>query len=313
MGLPVILLRIFLLLAITMVPISDAWGKEGHFMVCKIAENYFSDRTSTAVSELLPADAGGDLASVCSWADEVRFRYRWSSPLHYINTPGVCNYKYSRDCHNAKGEKDMCVVGAINNYTTQLQSYGGDSSGYDLSESLLFLAHFVGDVHQPLHVGFQVDEGGNTIIVHWYRRKTNLHHVWDVNMIETAMKDFYNNDLNSMIEAIQMNITETWAGEIHQWETCRGRSVTCADKFASESIQLACDYAYQDVEEDSTLEDDYFYSRLPVLEKRIAQAGVRLATILNRIFYDSSASGNLNDLLLKSVVEIIEANTISAK
>lgn len=41
----------------------------------------------------------------------------------------------------------------------------------------MFLAHFVGDVHQPLHVGFQDDEGGNTIIIHWYRRKTNLHHV----------------------------------------------------------------------------------------------------------------------------------------
>jgi S1/P1 Nuclease len=41
----------------------------------------------------------------------------------------------------------------------------------------MFLSHFVGDVHQPLHVGFEADEGGNTIVVHWYRRKTNLHHV----------------------------------------------------------------------------------------------------------------------------------------
>ena len=47
----------------------------------------------------------------------------------------------------------------------------------NLTESLMFLAHFVGDVHQPLHVGYEDDEGGNTIVVHWYRRKTNLHHV----------------------------------------------------------------------------------------------------------------------------------------
>ena len=47
----------------------------------------------------------------------------------------------------------------------------------NLTESLMFLAHFVGDIHQPLHVGFEEDEGGNTIIVHWYRRKSNLHHV----------------------------------------------------------------------------------------------------------------------------------------
>lgn len=47
-----------------------------------------------AVQDLLPEVAGGDLAAVCSWADEVRFRYRWSSPLHYVNTPGVCNFQY---------------------------------------------------------------------------------------------------------------------------------------------------------------------------------------------------------------------------
>jgi hypothetical protein len=41
----------------------------------------------------------------------------------------------------------------------------------------MFLAHFVGDVHQPLHCGRADDLGGNTIIVHWYRRKSNLHHV----------------------------------------------------------------------------------------------------------------------------------------
>jgi hypothetical protein len=71
----------------------------------------------------------------------------------------------------------------------------------------MFLAHFVGDVHQPLHCGHADDLGGNTIIVHWYTRKGNLHHVWDVSVIETAMKDFYDNDQGTMIDAIQRNIT----------------------------------------------------------------------------------------------------------
>lgn len=47
----------------------------------------------------------------------------------------------------------------------------------DPTESLMFLAHFVGDVHQPLHCGHTDDLGGNTIKVHWYRRQSNLHHV----------------------------------------------------------------------------------------------------------------------------------------
>ncbi|KAK1303008.1 Endonuclease 4 [Acorus calamus] len=100
--------------------------------------------------------------------------------------------------------------------------------------------------------------------------------VWDTNMIETAMKDFYNKDINLMIQAIQMNITEGWSNNIIEWETCPGELLTCPNKFASESIETACDYAYKGVEQDSTLADEYFFSRLPVMEKRIAQAGVSI-------------------------------------
>ncbi|KAM0944320.1 hypothetical protein DsansV1_C11g0107581 [Dioscorea sansibarensis] len=279
MGL-ILLFNVFLISIVARAPTGEAWGKQGHFMICKIAEKYLTEKTSKAVLDLLPEIANGELASVCAWADEVRFRYRWSSHLHYINTPD-CTYKFSRDCHDNKGVKDMCVVGAINNYTEQLRSYGDSSSGYNLTESLMFLAHFVGDVHQPLHVGFEADEGGNTIIIHWYRRKTNLHHVWDSNIIETALKDFYRNDQSSMIEAISKNITDS---EADSWDNCRNKRVTCANNYALESIHLSCNYAYKDVEENATLGDDYFFSRLPVVEKRIAQGGVRLAAILNQIF-----------------------------
>nr|CAD1822800.1 unnamed protein product [Ananas comosus var. bracteatus] len=88
--------QIVLFSLIARAPNLDAWGKEGHYMVCKIAEQYLTAEASELVTELLPADAGGDLASVCSWADEVRFRFRWSAPLHYANTPGVCNFNYAR-------------------------------------------------------------------------------------------------------------------------------------------------------------------------------------------------------------------------
>ncbi|KAJ0989154.1 hypothetical protein J5N97_007510 [Dioscorea zingiberensis] len=296
-------LQLLLVLSVMSMMVStqvvEAWGKEGHYMVCKIAEQYLTENTSRAVMELLPETAGGDLAEVCSWADQMRFRFRWASPLHYVNTPGVCTFKYSRDCHNSHGEKDMCVVGAINNYTAQLESYGDSSTTYNLTQSLMFLAHFVGDAHQPLHAGFEADEGGNSIIVHWYRRKTNLHHVWDVSMIETAMSDYYNKDQDVMIDSILKNIDNEWSEEVNQWATCRKKTATCANDYASESTRLSCEYAYKDVEQDSTLGDEYFQSRLPVVEKRIAQGGVRLAAILNGLF-DSSFSQNQMKLPLKS-------------
>jgi hypothetical protein len=50
---------------------------------------------TAAVKDLLPSYAGNDLSRLCSWADVVKFRYHWSSPPHYIDTPdGLCGYSY---------------------------------------------------------------------------------------------------------------------------------------------------------------------------------------------------------------------------
>lgn len=249
-------------------------------MVCKIADGFLTSEALAAVKALLPASANGELAEVCSWPDTERPRIRWSAPLHFADTPGDCKFSYARDCHGTKGEKDMCVVGAINNYTASLQD---SSSPYNLTESLMFLSHFVGDVHQPMHCGRTSDFGGNTILVTWYNTtKTNLHKVWDDKVIQTAMNKFYNDDLSTMIKAIKLNLTEDWASEENEWA-----ATTYPDKYAQESAELSCD-AYVGVEQQSNLEDEYFFSALPVVQKRIAQGGVRLAAILNRIF-----SGNI--------------------
>ncbi|XP_058213390.1 endonuclease 4-like [Rhododendron vialii] len=150
-------------------------------------------------------------------------------------------------------DKKPCVSGAINNYTMQLMSAYEDSnmeSKYNLTEALMFLSHFIGDIHQPLHVGFTEDEGGNTVTVRWYRRKTNLHH-------------------------------DGWSNDILPWESCSLDQTACPDPYASESINLACKFAYRNATPGSTLEDDYFLSRLAVVEKRLAQGGLRLAATLN--------------------------------
>ncbi|KAJ6771991.1 ENDONUCLEASE 2 [Salix koriyanagi] len=267
-------------------PVMNGWGIDGHLTVCRIAQSRLSKAAADAVKQLLPEYAGNDLGSVCSWADKVRFRYQWSAPLHFINTPDVCNYKYTRDCEDDNGEKGRCVAGAINNYTTQLLTYNSGSSQADnnLTEALLFLSHFMGDIHQPLHVGFASDKGGNTIDVHWYRRKEVLHHIWDADIIETAEERFYNSNVDDLIDAVQKNITNDWAYLIPRWETCSLNKTACPDIYASEGIKASCDWAYKGATEGTVLEDDYFLSRLPIVKLRLAQGGVRLAATLNRIF-----------------------------
>ncbi|KAF7803531.1 endonuclease 4 [Senna tora] len=310
-----ILWNVILVFLMLLMPPVLGWGKEGHYATCKIAEEYLSEDALFAVKQLLPDSAQGDLAAVCSWPDEVRhnYHYRWSSPLHYVDTPDFkCNYEYCMfivfyifrqlkghelhkylkcvifligDCHDPSGHKDRCVTGAIYNYTMQLKSAYADN----LTEALMFLSHFVGDVHQPLHVGFIGDLGGNSIIVRWYRRKTNLHHVWDNMIIESAMKTFYNSDLSIMIQSIQKNITDNWSNDVSSWEHCPHNYTACPEGYASESVSLACKYAYRNATPGTTLEDEYFLSRLPIVEKRLAQGGVRLAATLNRIFVPQTA------------------------
>nr|KJB57614.1 hypothetical protein B456_009G172200 [Gossypium raimondii] len=226
------------------------WGKDGHFAVCKIAEEYLTKDALATVKELLPDSARGD-------------------------------------CHDTAGHKDRCVTGAIFNYTKQLFSaYQGYSPqlSYNLTEALMFLAHFIGDVHQPLHVGFLGDLGGNTITVSWYRRKTNLHHVWDTMIIDSAVKTLYGSDLATMIQAIQRNITDAWSNDVSSWKNCGHNQTVCPNVYASESVRMACKFAYRNATPGSTLEDEYFLSRLPIVEKRLAQGGIRLAAVLNRLF-----------------------------
>ncbi|CAN1826426.1 Endonuclease 2 [Linum perenne] len=254
-------LSLFLVLLISPVSLVYGWGIDGHFTVCRIAQPRLSDAAAAAVKQLLPEDAE-DLASLCSWADKVKFRYHWSSPLHYIDTPdNLCAYSYNRDCKDETGEVGRCVDGAIQNYTTQLLTYNNNKNSFkkssdNLTEALLFLSHFMGDIHQA----------------------------WDDNIIMTAEDQYYDSKVEEFIDAIQKNITSGWSDLVPKWEACGGNKATCPTVYASEGIKAACDWAYKGVKEDSVLEDDYFESRLPIVKLRLAQAGVRLAATLNRIF-----------------------------
>lgn len=279
-------LCLFLLLLAFCPSFTLGWGAEGHFITCSLAESLFSKETAAAVKDLLPKYAEGSLANVCSWADQVRRTraFYWSGGLHFIDTPDFqCNYNHDRDCHDSRGDPDVCSSGGINNFTSQLRTYGSDQSSYNLTVALLFLSHLMGDIHQPLHVGYTGDEGGNTIIVHWYRRKANLHHVWDSGIIDTAKERFYNSDLQGLVDDLSHNVTENWE-EASKWGTCHAGEFACPDAYAREGIKAACKWAYKDASQGAVLEDDYFLSRLPIVKQRLSQGGVRLAATLNRIF-----------------------------
>uniref|UniRef100_A0A453DAS1 Aspergillus nuclease S1 n=1 Tax=Aegilops tauschii subsp. strangulata TaxID=200361 RepID=A0A453DAS1_AEGTS len=169
-------------LVLASAPAARAWSTEGHMLTCQIAQDLLEPAAAQAVKNLLPEEAGGDLSAMCVWPDQVRhwYKYRWTSPLHFIDTPDkACTFDYARDCHDPSGAKDMCVAGAVANFTSQLMHYkqGSADRKYNLTEALLFLSHFMGDIHQPMHVGFTSDMGGNSVNLRWFKHKSNLHHV----------------------------------------------------------------------------------------------------------------------------------------
>ncbi|KAK7306925.1 hypothetical protein VNO77_39559 [Canavalia gladiata] len=273
-----------MLAVLVLFPSSQGWGDDAHTIVCKIAQSRLSDSAAEGVRKLLP-DYAEDLASLCLWPDEIkRHARRHCTSLILLILFAITITNEEGDCKDVNtGESGRCVVGAINNYTNHLLNYGSDTT-YNLTEALLFLSHFIGDIHQPLHCGFVSDLGGNKVKVYWYTMPQNLHRVWDDNIIETAEERFYDSSRAEYVNAIQQNITKEWTDEVKAWENCGPDEIPCPDIYASESIEAACKWAYEGVTENSVLADEYFLSRLPIVTLRIAQAGVRLAASLNRIF-----------------------------
>ncbi|CAM6115181.1 unnamed protein product [Calypogeia fissa] len=268
----------------------EAWGRDGHTAICDIAESFLNASAAEGVSKLLPTSADGKLSNVCSWADEVKTTpgYEWSAPLHYVDTPnGACNYDYERDCVQ-HSKPDHCAAGAIHNYTAQLT--GASLASNNLTEALLFLAHFVGDIHQPLHCGFIGDFGGDDISVTWFNNSnTNLHKVWDSQIIITTNEHYFHNNSDNLASALINNIKTVWSSEAANWTVCPQGARPCTDTYAKESVKMACQAAYANVggtqiTSGTTLAEPYFDSRYPIVEKRLAIAGVRLAAILNTIF-----------------------------
>lgn len=238
------------------------WGKDGHRIVADMASRWLTDRTRTEVEDLL---RGESLAEVSTWADAVRDdpAYRATAPWHYVNIPKDAEaYDEKRDCPKAG-----CVVSAIRKQVETLKD--AQAPREQRVEALKFLVHFVGDVHQPLHAGLAEDRGGNEIVVDFLGERKNLHEVWDSDIIERARRPWkeYADELTRRISQEQR---KSWS------------SPDPAD-WATESHKLALTHAYA-VDPGGALDEAYLDRARPVVEDRLAAAGVRLAALLNSIF-----------------------------
>ena len=168
-----------------------AWGRLGHRVISRIAEKNLSPKAKAAIAALL--DEGESMADASTWADENRGRLQKTAPWHYVDVPldeARYDSKFSGDV-SQKG----CIVDKIHEFQATLKDPA--RSVEDRRFALRFLIHLVQDQHMPLHVGDNRDKGGNQTQVRFYDRGTNMHRLWDSDMIERAGddKDFWMADL----------------------------------------------------------------------------------------------------------------------
>jgi len=125
----------------------------GHTVVCEIAFRPAVPDTRAAIRKLIRADSEFDtFGESCTFPDHPRKR----ASEHFINLPRDSKGLTSDECPHS----DKCVLTAIGNDSSILSSRS--ERPRDKLIALKFLGHWVGDIHQPLHVSFEDDRGGNT-------------------------------------------------------------------------------------------------------------------------------------------------------
>src|ERR1700722_17811224 len=129
------------------------WGVEGHALIARIAEAQLTPAVHAKVVQILGPNVS--MASVASWPDEIRRSRTETGPWHYIDIPiGQLHLDMARDC--PKGD---CVIKKIEDFEAVLRD--PSTPAEQRREALMFVIHFVGDLHQPLHDSDNHDKGGN--------------------------------------------------------------------------------------------------------------------------------------------------------
>lgn len=316
---PAIFACALIFVAVSLPAPARAWGCKGHQVVALLAEKHLSPHALAMAKKILadgPIDPslsryckeGGvdSMADASTWPDDIRSLRPETAPWHYVDIPlGTTRREVEKYCD----PKESCVTRAITDQLAILRSSG--ASLQERAEALRFLIHFVGDLHQPLHATTNNDQGGNCVPVAFFdllpqprnpqteSYAPNLHGVWDTNILERATT-------GKTVEQVAAELDQSFHGKMAAWEEGKAN----VEAWAWESYQLAEKKAYgklpvriptenpQPVA--SCADDNHVSTRMlklneriaepyqnmavPIVRERLAQAGARLALVLNQLW-----------------------------
>lgn len=256
----------------------DAWGVQGHRLVALVAGARLTPAARANVEWLLPDTT---MAAQASWADNHRVDHSATAPWHYVNIPpDATRYDRDRDCPRQPGVSPGsrgdrwrdCVIDRILFNQQRLADVSADRA--DRAIALKFLVHFVGDLHTPFHA-LGVARGGNGIPVVEFGSSTcrfssgtefpcNLHGAWDSGLMQHRnLSDA--EYLGELAKQIAVN----------RWDTL---PVGTPESWAIESHGLA---KLALLPAKGEVNEAYYRAHIPVVDRRLALGGLRLAALLN--------------------------------
>lgn len=309
-------------LALALAAPAYPWGAEGHRAVALVAEQNLSPEARSHVAAILGSD---DMASIASWMDELRSAYFHTGPLgsdpealkfnaefphnnewHYVDLP-LGTPAYDTDSPFANGHN---VVHMIGEAVSVLE--GGGDKRITKREALCMIVHFVGDLHQPLHVGngfFEVgadgsvtlvsdpaaakglpnDKGGNADF-YGPDRFDELHAYWDTNLPDKVAGSKDASVIASLLEKKVSQDGQGWksAGDYHHWAEAWATESVAAARTAYSGIVFGAETPDPKGGIKSikiTFPPHYDEVCVPIATERLAKAGYHLAELLNAIHW----------------------------
>lgn len=244
-----------------------AWGPLAHQVIAHIAAKELTTAARSQIEQLLGGPAEEAMVQASTWADEIHNQRPATASWHFVDIPvGSSGYDANRDC-----ARDNCVVAQIERDERILGNHALSASVR--AEALRFLIHFVADIHQPLHAADNMDRGGTGLRVVLARRETNMHSVWDADLVRNMGRNG-----ETIAERIEGGIVQSPA---RPWQ------FGTAASWANESFQIAKQEIYSpNVSAGSSapiiLPREYLVIEENIAKAQLEKGGMRLAWVLDR-------------------------------
>jgi hypothetical protein len=244
---------------------SMAWGQLGHRIVGEIADSYLTAKARAEIQKILGTES---IAIASTWGDFIKSdtAYKYVEVWHYIDFEKNLTYEQLKEVLKSDTTvKDL--YSAVNFIVKELKK-----KSLPKDKKLMYLRlliHFVGDIHQPLHVSPAGTAGGNSIKVQWFNGASNLHRIWDSDLIEYQQLSYteYTKNINHSTLAQRRQLQ---SDPISKWFY---ESYAISEKLENEITENNPRLGYV-----------YNYDHIKLVNDQLLKGGIRLAGLLNAIF-----------------------------